>query len=119
MSVNQTYQINPVISPENATNKSLILLSSNTNIAYATSTGLVTAVSNGSAVITVRTVDGMKIGKIAIQVGDTSNLVMKLFVPRTIVTMNTNAGRLSHMKVADPDIQTGLVVKSYMKYRKE
>lgn len=119
LEVNQTYQINPIIVPENATNKSVIWFSSNTNVAFMSSSGVVTAVSKGSAVITVRTIDGMKNGKVKIQVGPPSSLVMKLFVPPTISSMNTNSARLSHMKVADPDIHTGLVVKSYMKYRKE
>ena len=114
----QTYQITPVIAPLNATNKSILWSSSNTNIAYMSSTGLVTAVSNGSVVVTARTIDGIKSAKVTIQVGPSSSSLKRLFVPRTIPSMNTNIGRLGYMKVLDPDIDTTLVVKSYMKYKK-
>lgn len=46
------------VAPEDATDKSLRWTSSNTNVATVDATGKVTAVGNGTAVITVSTVDG-------------------------------------------------------------
>ena len=53
----------PTISPSNATNKNVKWTSSNTNVATVDTTGKVTAVSAGSATITVKTIDGNKIAK--------------------------------------------------------
>lgn len=52
-----TIQLNATITPSNATNKSLIWNSSNINIANVVD-GLITGISTGDAVITVRTIDG-------------------------------------------------------------
>ena len=51
-------QLTPTISPVDATNKSVTWRSNNPSVATVSDTGLVTAVSAGSAAITVRTVDG-------------------------------------------------------------
>jgi uncharacterized protein YjdB len=56
--VGQTYQLSPIVIPENATNKAVTWSSSNTAVATVSSTGLVTAVSSGTATITVTMVDG-------------------------------------------------------------
>lgn len=53
-----TLQISATVSPTNATNKTVIWSSSNNNVATVNSSGLVTAVSVGSATITGRTQDG-------------------------------------------------------------
>ncbi|WP_245176844.1 Ig-like domain-containing protein [Flavobacterium aquidurense] len=60
LSVGGTQQLTPTILPANATNKSVNYSSSNTAVATVNSSGLVTAVANGSATITVTTVDGSK-----------------------------------------------------------
>ena len=54
----QTFQLTATVTPSNATDKSVTWTSSNTSVAVVSSTGLVTAVSNGSATITATTADG-------------------------------------------------------------
>jgi len=60
--VGATTQLSTTVSPDNATNKSVTYLSSNTGKATVDSTGKVTGVARGSATITVTTVDGGKTG---------------------------------------------------------
>ena len=50
------------ISPSNATNKDVEWTSSNTDVATVDTTGKVKAISTGSAIITVKTKDGAKVG---------------------------------------------------------
>lgn len=56
--VGDGFYINPVVSPSNATNKKVTWSSNATNVATVNTGGYVTAVSEGSAVITCTTVDG-------------------------------------------------------------
>ena len=55
-----TETLTATVSPSNATNKSVTWKSSNTGVATVSSSGIVTAVSAGSATITVTTQDGNK-----------------------------------------------------------
>ena len=48
----QTYQINPTVLPENATDKTVTYYSNNTEVATVSASGLVTAVATGTATIT-------------------------------------------------------------------
>ncbi|MGI6307776.1 MAG: leucine-rich repeat protein [Dethiobacteria bacterium] len=54
----ETIQLNAVVEPENATNKGVSWSSSDEAVATVSETGLVTAVSEGEATITVTTDDG-------------------------------------------------------------
>jgi uncharacterized protein YjdB len=54
----QTLQLNAVVSPEDASDKSLIWTSSDAAVASVSETGLVTPLASGQADITVTTVDG-------------------------------------------------------------
>lgn len=56
--VGDGFYINPVVSPSNATNKKVTWSSNATNVATVNTGGYVTAVSEGSAVITCTTADG-------------------------------------------------------------
>ncbi len=56
--VSETETLNATVAPTNATNKNVTWSSSNTAVVTVDNTGLVTAVSVGSATITVTTVDG-------------------------------------------------------------
>ena len=58
LSPGATYQLTATVLPATAQNKSVTWSSSNTSVATVSSTGLVTAVSEGSVTITVATVDG-------------------------------------------------------------
>lgn len=58
--VDETVKLTATISPDNATNKSVTYSSGNTAVATVDNSGLVTAKSVGTAVITVTTADGNK-----------------------------------------------------------
>lgn len=58
--VGETQQLTPTIAPSNATNKAVTYTSATPAVATVNSAGLVTAVSAGTAVITVKTTDGDK-----------------------------------------------------------
>lgn len=58
MAVNQTTAISAAVTPSNATCQSLSWTTSNSDVATVDQNGNVTAVSNGTAVITAATVDG-------------------------------------------------------------
>jgi len=57
---NQTYKIGVKFSPSNATNKKLKFSSSNKKVASVSKTGVIKAKKNGTAKITVKTVNGKK-----------------------------------------------------------
>lgn len=56
--IGATEQLTATITPTDATNKSVTWTSSNPSVATVDETGLVTALANGTATITVKTVDG-------------------------------------------------------------
>ncbi|WP_161595770.1 Ig-like domain-containing protein [Flavobacterium pectinovorum] len=68
LNVGGTQQLTPTVLPSNATNKAVSYASNNTGVATVNASGLVTAVSNGTATITVTTADGNKTSTAAITV---------------------------------------------------
>src|SRR5699024_2632472 len=58
LEVDGTRQLNATIEPSNATNKKVTYESDNDEVATVNSSGLVTAIGEGKATITVKTVDG-------------------------------------------------------------
>ena len=66
--IGDVYQLEADVTPINATNQSVIWASSNPNIATVTDAGLVTAVSEGTATITVTTEDGKKVATCTVTV---------------------------------------------------
>jgi uncharacterized protein YjdB len=58
VSIGQSMQLTAIITPTNASNKTLTYLSSNSNIATVSASGLVTGQTAGTTVITVTTDDG-------------------------------------------------------------
>lgn len=58
--IGETLTLTPQITPSDASNKSVTYLSDNESVATVSDTGVVTAVANGTAVITVTTADGNK-----------------------------------------------------------
>lgn len=60
LTVGATQQLTPTVLPSNATNKAVSYASNNTGVATVNVSGLVTAVANGTATITVTTADGNK-----------------------------------------------------------
>lgn len=68
LSVGATQQLTATVLPSNATNKNVSYSSNNTGVATVNASGLVTAVSNGTATITVTTADGNKTSTCAVTV---------------------------------------------------
>lgn len=67
-SVGATQQLTPTVLPDNATNKSITYSSSAQDVATVSASGLITAVANGTADITVTTTDGSKTAKCSVTV---------------------------------------------------
>ena len=80
VAVGNTRQLSATIAPSGATNQAVTWSSSNTNVATVSSSGLVTAVSTGTATITVTTADG----------GKTANCTVTVVIPVTAVTLKTS-----------------------------
>jgi uncharacterized protein YjdB len=76
-------QLASTIAPANASNKNLIWTSNNTAVATVSTTGMVTAVSSGTAIITVTTADGGKTDTTEITITD------QIFVSSITVTPTT------------------------------
>ncbi|MBM6887941.1 Ig-like domain-containing protein [Pseudoflavonifractor phocaeensis] len=66
--IGNTYQLEADITPISATNQAVTWASSNSNVATVTDAGLVTAVSEGTATITVTTEDGQKVATCTVTV---------------------------------------------------
>jgi uncharacterized protein YjdB len=81
----QPYQLTPLIVPSNATNKSVIFTSSNAGIASINTSGVILAVAVGTAIITIRTVDG----------GFTTTATINIEVPVSRILLNTQSTTLS------------------------
>ncbi|RYY49294.1 MAG: T9SS type A sorting domain-containing protein, partial [Chitinophagaceae bacterium] len=84
-----TQQLTPTITPNNATNKAVTFTTSNAAIATVSSSGLVTAVGNGTATITVTTADGSKTATASVTVNAIS--VNSLTVSPATATIETGA----------------------------
>lgn len=119
--VNQTYQLNHVIAPENANNKNVVWSSSKPDITSVSPSGLITAHSNGTCVVVVKTVDGNKISECTVHVSRARPIITKNILSFNLINIGqtTKAGQMSHMKVMDADIERTLVVKSFMKYKND
>lgn len=70
MKPEETYVLSSTVIPANATNGSVVWYSNNTSVATVSSSGLVTAKSNGTALITVTTNDGGKTASCQVIVND-------------------------------------------------
>ncbi|MDR2585847.1 MAG: Ig-like domain-containing protein [Prevotellaceae bacterium] len=68
MTLESTQQLSHTIVPSNATNKEVDWKSSNSEVVTVTDKGLVTAISTGSAIVSVTTVDGDKTASCAVEV---------------------------------------------------
>lgn len=67
-SVGATQQLTPTVAPTNATNKAVTYSTSAAGVATVSTSGLITAVANGTANITVTTTDGNKTAVCAVTV---------------------------------------------------
>ncbi|MBS7230281.1 Ig-like domain-containing protein [Flavobacterium psychroterrae] len=76
-----TQQLSATIAPANATNKTVTWSSNNTAVATVNSSGLVSAVSAGTATITATTQDGNKTATATITVNPNSNFTVYFYKP--------------------------------------
>jgi len=73
-----SHQIIYEVLPEDASNKNVTFTSSNPNVATVNDTGLITALRNGTATITVKTEDGNHEKQITVNVANMSRLIEDL-----------------------------------------
>lgn len=76
-----TRQLTATIAPANATNQNVSWTSSNNAVATVNASGLVTAVTTGTATITVTTQDGNRTATSAITVTPSSNFTVNFYKP--------------------------------------
>lgn len=86
LGVNETVTLTPTVAPENAADKSVTWSSDNTAVATV-SEGVVTAVAEGTANITVTTTDGGKTASCAVTVTPPSTYT--LTIPSTLTVANS------------------------------
>ena len=98
-SVGATVQLKATVSPSDATEKSVTWKSSNTSVATVSSSGLVTAVGNGSATITVTTVSGGKTATCAVTVSVATTGVS---LNKTSATLTTVGGTVQLTATVSP-----------------
>lgn len=92
LNVGQRGTLKATVAPSNATNKAVTWTSSNTAVATVSSTGVVTAVGGGTALITCRTKDGGHTDICTIQVK--SIKVLGVTLDKTKLTLNKGSTAL-------------------------
>jgi uncharacterized protein YjdB len=80
-------KLTATVIPSDATNKDLIWLSDNTSIVTVSSEGIVTAISPGTTVITVKTIDGNKTATCSVIVNAKVVSVTGVILDRSSMTM--------------------------------
>ena len=89
LTVGDTFALTAGVAPENATNKSLAWTSSDENVATVDANGLVTAVKEGTAIITAKANDGSNVSaSCTINVSDSFIFVSKISLEKMQVTLN-------------------------------
>ena len=81
-------QLTAIVSPMDATNKTLIWESANTGIATVSNTGVVTGIAAGTTDITVKTKDGNFTAKCTVTV--TSNALMAITLSHATISLTVN-----------------------------
>ena len=87
LKVGETVSLTATVKPDDATDKSATWSSSNTSVATVSSTGVVTAKSAGSAIITVTTKDGSKTATCSVTVKAKTVSVTGVSLDYTSLTM--------------------------------
>jgi len=92
LSIAQTVQLVATVLPGNASNKVVTWSTSNSGVATVNSSGLVTAVAGGVAVITVRTSDGSYTATTTVTVSVTVGVTVRsITLNKTIINIPRNA----------------------------
>lgn len=99
LTAGETEQLNATVAPTDATNKSVSWESSSPSVATVDETGTVTAVSAGTATITVKTEDGGKTAecKVTVESGSTPTVPVSS-VSLNQTSMNLTAGSTGQLK---------------------
>jgi uncharacterized protein YjdB len=82
-----TSQLNVIYNPSNATNKKVTWKSSNTNVATVNQSGLVTAISKGTATITVVSQDGGYVATCEVTVQEISKKVTEIYLDKNELSL--------------------------------
>lgn len=91
--IGETCQLEAIVTPDDATDKTVIWTSSDPSVAAVSDNGLVTAVSGGSAVITVTTVDGGYTATCTVTVNKSAPI-------EYTITFDPNGGNVSYTSAA-------------------
>ena len=116
LTVGQTLQLTPTISPSNATNKSVTWTSSNSSVASVSGSGMVTAKATGTATITCKANDGSgKQATCTITVTEATATVPKMeFVSATCETTNlTSLTKKDKLRIKASFKNTGATASVY------
>lgn len=99
----ETYSLSAAISPDNATNQNLVWSSSSSAVASVSKTGVVTAVSNGTATITSSSTDGSYKSATSTIVVSVKILVTAIAIPSTATIPTIGATTILTAIVAPGD----------------
>lgn len=80
LKVGEEFVITPIVSPENASDKTVLWSSNNPNVATVSVDGRVSAIANGVAAITATTKDGNKTATCNVTVGDSYDKLDMLYI---------------------------------------
>ena len=104
--VGETKTLISTVSPEDATDKSVIWTSDDESVASVDSEGKITAVAQGTAIIVVATHDGGKIATCEV------NVISQSYI---VATANATSN-LSLLGLAKPDLQYSIDGTNWSKY---
>lgn len=94
LKIGEEFQLAEIVYPQTASNKSRTWQTSNANVATISSTGVVKAVGNGTAIITVKTADGEKTATCTVTVIP-ADVPFKDSTPTNLVAIDTNYKTIS------------------------
>ena len=112
MTEGDTYTLTATVSPNDATDKSVMWSSSNSTVVEVSSTGVVIARSTGSATITVKTTDGGKTASCSVTVNAKVIPVTGVSLDKTSLTMTEGDNQILTATVTPSNATTKYVTWS-------
>ena len=104
----ETSQINVTVTPDDADNKKVSFVSSNPEVATVDANGVITAVANGTATITITTEDGSKTANVNVTV-EISDNTTEVIRSKEAIALAMNAGYKIDQKGSKINIKWGKV----------